>query len=113
MSRDAGVVADYAADPLNHHGKVPARTPGLIVSFVEFMLAVLPLIRLLLLVTHGPHDRLAGVAGRQMVVDRTCAQYDAFKVYDGLSKEIFNQLPQDREIVRREFGEWVRARVAP
>lgn len=48
-----------------------------------------------------------------MVVDRTCAQYDAFKVYDGLSKEIFNELPQDRDIVRREFGEWVRARVAP
>jgi len=111
VSRDPAVVADYAADPLNAHGKVPARTLGEIVKFVEILPAALPLIQLPLLAMHGSDDKLAGVAGSKMVVDRATSKDKTLKVYDGLYHEIFNELPADRAIVLKDLTDWIGARV--
>lgn len=111
VSRDPAVVADYVADPLNAHGKVPARTLGEIVKFVEILPAALPLIQLPLLAMHGSDDKLAGVAGSKMVVDRVTSKDKTLKVYDGLYHEIFNELPADRAIVLKDLTDWIGARV--
>ena len=107
VSRDPNVVADYASDPLNAHGKVPARTLGEIVNFVEFLPAGLPLIQLPLLIQHGSDDKLAGVSGSQMVVDKVSSKDKTLKIYEGLYHEIFNELPADRAIVLKDLTDWI------
>ncbi|MCC2657913.1 MAG: lysophospholipase [Panacagrimonas sp.] len=111
VSRDASVVADYANDPLNAHGKVGARTLGEIVYFVEMLPAALPMIKLPLLVMHGRDDKLAGVAGSEMVVRMVSSKDKTLKVYDGLYHEIFNELPADRAVVLKDLTDWIKARV--
>lgn len=112
VSRDPAVVADYAADPLNAHGKVPARTLSEIVYFVEMLPAALPLLKLPLLVMHGEDDKLAGVAGSRMVVKEAASADKTLKVYPRLYHEIFNELPEDRAVVLRDLCAWIAPRLA-
>ena len=107
VSRDTSVVADYASDPLNAHGKVPARTLGEIVNFVEFLPAGLSLIQLPLLIQHGREDKLAGVTGSQMIADKVSSKDKTLKIYEGLYHEIFNELPADRAIVLKDLTDWI------
>lgn len=111
VSRDPAVVEDYTKDPLNAHGKVPARTLGEIVKFVEILPATLSLIQLPLLAMHGSEDKLAGVGGSRMVVERATSKDKTLKVYDGLYHEIFNELPADRAIVLKDLTDWIGARI--
>lgn len=111
VSRDPAVVADYAADPLNHHGKVPARTLAEIVKFVEILPAMLHAVSLPLLVMHGKDDKLAGVAGSEMVVKGVGSKDKTLKIYDELYHEIFNELPADRARVFKDLRDWIGARV--
>jgi alpha-beta hydrolase superfamily lysophospholipase len=112
VSRDAGMVAAYAADPLNAHSKVPARTLGEIVSFTEWLPAALPAIQMPLLVMHGGEDKLAGVSGSRMVVERVGSRDKSLKVYEGLYHEIFNELPEDRQRVLGDLSAWITARAS-
>jgi len=109
VSRDQSMVAAYAADPLNAHGKVPARTLGEIVKFVEWLPAVLQVIKLPVLALHGSDDKLAGVAGSHMVIDKISSKDKTLKVYDGLYHEIFNELPDDRARVFKDLTDWIAA----
>ena len=111
VSRDPQMVALYDSDPLNCHGKVPARTIGELVTFVEWLPAVLPQVTLPLLVMHGSADSLAGPAGGKMVVDRARSTDKSYKLYDGLYHEIFNELPEDRARVFADLTSWVQARL--
>lgn len=111
LSRDPATIAAYTSDPLNAHGKVPARTLGEIVNFVEWLPAGLPLIKLPLLVMHGSADRLAGVAGSEMIMNRVGSKDKALKIYQGLHHEIFNELPADRERVLKDLSGWIGARM--
>lgn len=110
VSRDAAVVADYASDPLNAHGKVPARTLGEIVKFVELLPGLLPVLQLPLLIQHGRDDKLAGVAGSELVISRVSSKDKTLKIYDGLYHEIFNELPADRARVLKDLREWIAER---
>lgn len=111
VSRDPAVVADYASDPLNAHGKVPARTLGEIVKFVELLPVLLPALQMPLLIQHGRDDKLAGVAGSEMVIDRVSSKDKTLKIYDGLYHEIFNELPADRARVLKDLRDWIGERV--
>lgn len=111
VSRDTSVVTDYTNDPLVMHAKVPARTLGEIVNFVEILPAGLPLITLPLLVMHGRDDKLAGVAGSEMVVRAASSKDKTLQVYDGLYHEIFNELPANRATVLKDLKDWICARV--
>lgn len=112
VSRDPEMVAAYERDPLNAHGKVPARTLGEIVKFVELLPALLPAIRLPLLIMHGGEDKLAGVSGSRMVMDRVSSSDKTLNVYDGLYHEIFNELPDDRKRVIGDMTGWLKSRVS-
>lgn len=107
VSRDPQTVADYVADPLNFHGKVPARTIGEMVRFAEALPPRLPGLRLPLLALHGGADRLAGPAGSRMVVERAGSQDKTLEVYEGLYHEIFNEPPDDRARVIGDLCAWV------
>jgi acylglycerol lipase len=112
VSRDPEMVAAYERDPLNAHGKVPARTLGEIVKFVELLPALLPAIRLPLLVMHGGEDKLAGVSGSRMVMNRVSSEDKTLNVYEGLYHEIFNELPDDRKRVIGDMIGWIGSRVS-
>ncbi len=112
VSRDQSVVSDYASDPLNHHGKVPARTLAEIVQFVEWLPAAATELRLPLLIQHGSKDVLAGLSGSQMLMRTVASQDKTLKVYDELFHEIYNELPEDRARVLADLKDWIEAHIA-
>lgn len=111
VSRDESVVKHYADDPLNFHGKVPARTLSEIIGFVEWLPAAVPGLTLPLLIQHGSKDVLAGVSGSQMVAREASSKDKTLKVYDELFHEIYNELPADRAIVLADLKAWVEAHI--
>ncbi len=112
VSRDPATVADYAADPLNFHGSVPARTVGEIVAFVERLPAQLPRLTLPILIMHGKADALAGVGGSELVYGGVRSEDKTLHLYDGLFHEIFNEPPADRDKVLADLGAWLHAHSA-
>lgn len=112
VSRDPEVVADYANDPLNAHGKVPARTLGEIIRFVEALPALLSGLQLPLLIQHGQEDKLAGVSGSERVMRGVSSSDKTLKVYPALYHEIFNELAADRAVVLKDLTDWIDARLA-
>jgi len=109
VSRDQSMVDAYASDPLNAHGKVPARTLSEIVKFVAVVPALLHAIKMPLLVQHGSEDKLAGVKGSEMVVKRVSSTDVTLKVYPGLYHEIYNELPADRAQVFADLVAWIKS----
>ena len=112
VSRDPEMVAAYGTDPLNCHGKVPARTLCELIGFLGRLPAQLPGLRLKLLLMHGTADRLAGPSGSRMVLDRVSSSDKTLKLYDGLYHEIFNELPLDRGRVFADLRTWIAERLA-
>lgn len=112
VSRDPAVVTDYAQDPLNFHGKVPARTLSELIGFVDWLPAVLSEIKLPLLVQHGGSDTLASPDGGAMVVAEAGSKDKTFLRYDGLYHEIYNELPADRARVLDDLAGWIERHIA-
>ncbi|MES2681958.1 MAG: lysophospholipase [Pseudomonadota bacterium] len=112
VSRDAEMVAGYASDPLNFHGKLPARTIGEIIAFAEWVPAAVSTITLPLLVQHGGGDKLAGVSGSRMIAARAGSKDKTLKVYEGHAHEIFNEPLADRTRVIADLCAWIKARIA-
>jgi acylglycerol lipase len=112
VTRDRYAMADYSADPLNCHGKVPVATLAALVRFVEWLPTVLPMLKLPLLLMHGAQDQLAGVAGSRRVFEQVSSKDKTLKVYEGLQHEVFNELPADRERVLDDMATWLHPRLA-
>lgn len=112
VSRDPDEVAAYDKDPLNFHGKVPARTLGEIVRFVEALPDKLSKVKLPVLLMHGSDDKLAGIGGSEMVLARIRSKDKTLKRYEGLYHEIFNEFPADRARVFADMSAWIEAHLA-
>jgi acylglycerol lipase len=108
VSRDPEVVADYDADPLNYHGKLPARTVAELSRAIDRFPDAVTHFRLPMLVMHGTADRLVPIAGSEMVVDRAGSDDKTFKRYDGLFHEILNE--PERQQVLDDIADWLDAR---
>lgn len=109
VSRDPAVVAAYDADPLVHHGLVPAGIARVLVLNEESVAQRLPDLALPLLVLHGSADTLADPAGTELVADRAGSDDLTKKVYDGLFHEVFNEPENDR--VLGDLVDWLRPRI--
>jgi acylglycerol lipase len=108
VSRDPQVVADYDEDPLNYHGKLPARTVTELAKAIEGFPEAVTRFRLPLLVMHGTADRLVPIAGGEMVAERAGSEDKTFKRYDGLFHEILNE-PERQQVVN-DMADWLDAR---
>jgi acylglycerol lipase len=108
VSRDPDVVKDYDADPLNYHGKLPARTVAELARTIETFPEAVTRFRLPLLVMHGSADRLVPIAGGEMVAERAGSEDKTFKRYDGLFHEILNE--PERQQVLNDMADWLDAR---
>jgi alpha-beta hydrolase superfamily lysophospholipase len=105
VSRDPAVVAAYRADPLVHHGKVPARTGAEILTTTLALPDRLPRLRTPLLLLHGTCDRLAPAAGSQLVHEKVTSPDRTLRLCEGLSHEVMNEPEQD-EILDEIVG-WI------
>jgi acylglycerol lipase len=105
VSRDPAVVRDYDEDPLNYHGKLPARTVAELASTVGRFPERLPRLTLPLLVMHGTADRIVPPAASDLVDARASSEDKTYIRYDGLYHEILNE--PERERVVGDVADWL------
>ncbi len=98
LSRDPAVVAENIADPLVHHGAVPARTGA------ELLLAMARIergrdaLRVPLLVYHGTEDKLTEPDGSRAFGAHAGSPDKTLTLYEKSYHETMNDLDRDRVI---------------
>ena len=109
VSRDPDVVAAYEADPLVHHGKLPAGVAKALIGVGETMPQRAAALTAPLLVVHGGQDKLIPVAGSQRLVDCVGSADVNLKVYPELYHEVFNE--PERAVVLDDVTTWIAPRL--
>jgi alpha-beta hydrolase superfamily lysophospholipase len=110
VSRDPAVVAAYDADPLNHHGKLPARTVHELATEVSRFPESVNSLTLPLLVMVGTGDRLVAPAGSELVYEMASSSDKTIKRYDRLYHELVHE--PERDEVLADMVEWLGSRTA-
>lgn len=105
VSRDPAVVAAYIADPLVHHGKLPAGIAKALIGVGESMPTRAAALTAPLLVVHGGQDSLIPVAGSRRLVECVGSSDVNLKVYPELFHEVFNE--PERELVLDDVVSWI------
>ena len=109
VSRDPEVVAAYNADPLVHHGKLPAGIARALMSVGETMPRRAAALTAPLLVVHGEQDKLIPVAGSHHLMECVASEDAHLKVYPELYHEVFNE--PERAVVLDDVASWIEARL--
>lgn len=109
VSRDPKVVAAYEADPLVHHGKLPAGVAKALIGVGETMPQRAAALTAPLLVVHGGQDKLIPVAGSERLVECVGSTDVALKVYPELYHEVFNE--PERAVVLDDVTSWIETRL--
>ena len=109
ISRDPDVVAEAEADPLNYHGRIPARTGAELLRVGDDVQGRLGELDLPFLVLHGTGDLLATPAWSQRLYDQARAADKTLRLYDGLYHETFNEPEQEQ--VLGDVHDWIAARL--
>ncbi len=106
ISRDAGEVQKYVADPLNH-GQVSSRWA------VEFQKAGREClkraneIRLPLLIFHGMEDQIVDCKGSEAFFKQARSEQKELLLFPGLYHECMNEIPSEREKVYAAIQKWL------
>ena len=95
VSRDPEMVRDYDADPLNFHGKLPARTVQQMAQEIARFPQTVPSITVPLLVQVGTADELVPPQSSELVYGWASSQDKTIEHYDGLFHEILNEPERD------------------
>lgn len=109
VSRDPAVVAAYNADPLVHHGKVPAGIGRALIEVGETMPQRAAALTAPLLVVHGEHDKLVPAQGSQQLVECVGSTDVHLKVYPQLYHEVFNE--PEQAVVLDDVASWIEVRL--
>ncbi|MGA9375449.1 MAG: lysophospholipase [Mycobacterium sp.] len=109
VSRDPAVVAAYEADPLVHHGKLPAGIAKALIGIGETMPQRAAVLTAPLLVVHGGQDTLVPVAGSERLIECVGSADVALKVYPELYHEVFNE--PERAVVLDDVTSWIETRL--
>jgi alpha-beta hydrolase superfamily lysophospholipase len=105
VSRDPEVVRDYDSDPLNYHGKLPARTVSELAKTVGRFPEQITRLTLPLLVMHGTADRIVPPAAGDLVDARASSEDKTYFRYDGLYHELLNEPERDRVV--GDIADWL------
>jgi alpha-beta hydrolase superfamily lysophospholipase len=103
------VVAAYEADPLVHHGKVPAGIAKALLEVGDTMPRRARDITAPILVVHGEQDKLVTVVGSERLVEHVGSSDVHLKVYPGLYHEVFNE--PERDVVLDDVVSWIEVRL--
>ncbi|KVL34439.1 hydrolase [Burkholderia territorii] len=98
LSRDPAVVAANRADPLVHHGAVPARTGAEILDAMARIERGRGALRVPVLVYHGTEDKLTEPEGSRAFGARVGSPDRTLTLYEGGFHETMNDLERDRVI---------------
>ena len=98
VSRDPKVVAAYEADPLVHHGKIPAGLGGALIGEMGTYPERLASLTIPVLALHGGQDVLTNPEGSRMVGDKAGGTDVTVKIYPDLFHEIMNEPERDEVI---------------
>jgi acylglycerol lipase len=109
VSRDPQVVAAYRADPMVHHGKLPARTVAELIAAGQRFPERVAEIRVPTLIMYGSDDRLCPPSGSVMLGERIGAADITVIPYEGLYHEILNE--PEQEAVLHDMCGWLDAHV--
>lgn len=109
VSRDPAVVRDYDADPLNHHGRLPARSVKELTDAIARFPEGLATLSLPLLTMHGTADALTLPAGSELVMEHAGSEDKSIIRYDGMYHELLNE--PERQKVLDDVVRWVEARL--
>lgn len=110
ISRDPAVVDAYRADPLVHHGKLPARTAAEIADAVESFPSTVGAITIPTLILYGTADALCPPSGSVMLAERIGSSDLTVKAYEGLYHEVLNE--PERERVIADLVAWLSVHAA-
>ncbi|KVQ47477.1 hydrolase [Burkholderia territorii] len=108
LSRDPAVVAANRADPLVHHGAVPARTGAEILNAMARIERGRGALRVPVLVYHGTEDKLTEPDGSRAFGARVGSPDRTLTLYEGGFHETMNDLERDRVI--DALIAWIHAR---
>ncbi|EIP88632.1 hydrolase, alpha/beta fold family protein [Burkholderia humptydooensis MSMB43] len=108
LSRDPAVVAANRADPLVHHGSVPARTGAEILGAMRRIEAGRAALRVPVLVYHGTADKLTEPDGSRDFGRHVGSPDRTLTLYEGNYHETMNDL--ERERVIGALIDWIVAR---
>jgi acylglycerol lipase len=107
VSRDPAVVSDYDGDPLNHHGRLPARTVHELSAAIGSFPDAVSRMTLPILVMHGTADTLVPPMATDMIEQRAGAEDLTVIRYDGLYHELLNEPERDRVV--GDIADWLDA----
>lgn len=108
LSRDPAIVAANRADPLVHHGAVPARTGAEILDAMARIERGRGALRVPVLVYHGTEDKLTEPDGSRAFGARVGSPDRTLTLYEGGFHETMNDLDRDRVI--DALIAWIHAR---
>ncbi|MFP4227298.1 MAG: lysophospholipase [Salinivenus sp.] len=109
ISRDPQVVAQANADPLNYHGRIPARTGAELLRAGARVRARLGALQTPFLVIHGTADLLASPRWSRRLHEEARSEDKTIHLYEDLYHETFNEPEQKR--VLRDLRRWVASRI--
>jgi alpha-beta hydrolase superfamily lysophospholipase len=109
VSRDPEVVAAYEADPMVHHGKLPAGIAKALLKVGETMPQRAAALAAPLLVVHGGKDKLIPVEGSRRLMECVGPIDAHLKVYPELYHEVFNE--PERAVVLDDVVSWIEVRL--
>ncbi len=107
VSRDPAEVQLYKDDPLNHHGRLPARTVSQLAETVHGFPDRLPALKLPILVMHGTGDRIVPDEGGKTVDALASSPDKTLILYEGFFHELFNEPEADRRRVLDDVAAWL------
>ena len=111
VSRDPATVAAYRADPLVHHGRIPAITVAEISRTTATFPGAVAAITVPTLILYGTADGLCPPAGSVMLGERIGAPDITVRAYEGLYHEVLNE--PERETVIGDLVGWLDAHASP
>lgn len=109
ISRDPAVVAEADTDPLNHNGRVPARTGAEIIEAARTAQQQAPHFTLPYLIVHGQADTIVPTSGSARFHEHTASLDKQRIAYDGLRHEVLNE--PERDLVLADIQQWIDERV--
>jgi alpha-beta hydrolase superfamily lysophospholipase len=109
ISRDPEVVAAYEADPLVHHGKLPAGIAKALIGVGQTMPQRAASLTAPLLVVHGGQDELVPVEGSRRLLESVGPIDAHLKVFPDLYHEVFNE--PERAVVLDDVVSWIGVRL--
>lgn len=108
VSRDPEEVRRYVEDPLNFHGKLPARTVAEIGNEVATFPERAAAIDVPTLIMYSATDPIVAASGSEMLAERVGSGDVTLRNWDGLRHEILNE--PERDDVIAEIADWLDAR---